>query len=744
MKTSVLKTTTQALLLSVIALTPFFKVSTLYFPFVSGRVYLFRLMVVMAFFFWVWLITEEKRSKLPEVRTDFRNVLVIALFLFFLAQVFVSFFGVDPLFSFFSSMSRSDGVLQQGFWILYFLMLISVFKKSDDWRIVFSVFISVAFIISIFAWLGFPPEQEIYGNLFGNPAYFSGFLIFAIGFSLLILERKFFHNSLVNNLFLIAAIFLGVTLIVTRIRGAFIGLAGGIFLFCALSVLFLRGAKESRKLAFFCGIVLLIGFISTAIIFSARETEFVKSNNFLSRLASIANIQGADSPRERLLVWNVAVQAFLEKPLLGWGPENFASAFNKYYDHWVGERETWFDRAHNIPLDILATGGIFLFAFYVFWIFAVFFLILKVAKQEKILSFILASVFFAYFLQGLFFFDTFASSLGLFPFLAYLVYLNPKSEILNQKQIQNSKFKTRKLVLVAAGGFSLFLIYTTVWMPWQANAAALQFYARTEAGLYQKAKPFLEKSFAIRSPYTYWEVRKESGWQFLRILEDRVDQTTPPQDIQAISEIYDFIVPELENFIENRPYEPKMYYVLGRVYLSGFEKLGRNDLGKAEIILKKALNYSDLRKEYFEELKRALILQGKFEEAEKALQNYIKRVDFYDYYPYLTMGHFYFEAENYEQALWQYEEARKINYDFCQIPAEYSRYMLSAERAGKYQRVVDMGQTCLEKWGPDADIYFNIAVGYFHLGEKEKAREFFLKAVELNQEYEEHQNFFLD
>lgn len=746
-----LKKITQMLLLAVIAITPFVKLSFLYFPFVSGRVYLFRALVALAFFFWAWLLVSDKTY-----RPNLKNILVIALLLFFFAQVIVSFFGVDPLFSFFSSISRSEGVFQYGFWVLYFLMLTSVFKKNDDWKILFSVFIIAAFLISLFAWLGFQSNQKIYNNLFGNPAYFSGFLIFSIGFSLLLFaeggafishsrfaqafERKFFKTSLLNNLFLVLALFFVVTLIFTQIRGAFIGLAGGIFLFCLLSVLFLR--KTNKKLVFSAGIVLLLGTIFLVALFSFKNTDFVKKTPILSRLTTITDIQTPGSARERLLVWKAAFKAFQEKPIFGWGSENFASAFNKYYDHWVGERETWFDRAHNIPLDILATGGIFLFLLYLFWLFAVTYLIFKISKQKKLLSFILASMFLAYFLQGLFFFDTFAISLGLFPFLACLVYLTPRPEINANQRVNQSSIRGCLLLPVAL--FSLFVIYATVIMPYQANAAALQFYTHTEAGLYKEAKPFLEKSFSIKSPYTYWEVRREASWQFLGILEDRVKETMPSQDIQTIEEIYDFITPELEKFIAKKPYEPQMYYVLARVYQSGFEKLGKDDLGKAETILKKAQNFSNLRKEYFEELKKVLLLEGKFEEAERLLQDYLKRVDFYPHYPYLTMGHFYFETEKYDLVMEQYERAKEVGYDFCQIPAEYSRYLFSAEKTGAYQRIVDMAKKCLEKWGPDADIYFNIAVGYFHLGDREAARGFFLKAVELDPKYEQYRLFFLD
>ena len=133
----VLKITTQIFLLAVIVIIPFIKTDTLYFPFVSGKAYLLRFLVAIAFFFWVWLMLKGK-----EYRPNFKNILVAAIPLFFFAQVVASFFGVDPIYSLFSSIERADGALQYGFWGLYFLMIVSIFKKIGDWNILFSTFIN--------------------------------------------------------------------------------------------------------------------------------------------------------------------------------------------------------------------------------------------------------------------------------------------------------------------------------------------------------------------------------------------------------------------------------------------------------------------------------------------------------------------------------------------------------------------------------------------------------------------------
>lgn len=744
MHSKALKTITQNLLLAVIAVLPFVKITTLYFPFISGKAYLFRFFVALAFFFWVWLMLKD-RSYLPK----FKNTLVVALILFFLSQVLVSFFSVDPLYSFFSSIDRGDGVLQYGFWALYFLMLVSVFRQHQDWKKLFLVFIAVATALSIYSFFSQDSSQPDFSGRFGNPAYFGAFLLFAIGFTLITLQRRFFQFRNTDKILVALAGFLALTLILTTIRGVLAGFFGGIFLFCALSFLFLK--QENRRLANICGALLLIGVVAITSLFAARNTGFVKENAILSRVTEVANIWEVPSVRERLLNWNIALKAFQEKPIFGWGPENYGVAANKYYDFRIGENEPWFDRAHSQLFDTLATGGLVLFSFYLFWIFAVFFLIFKVFRSgKKILAFTLASLFFAYLIQGFFLFDTLAVYLGLFPFLAYLVYLNSKFQIPNSKQAPNSKFqipnKFQTPILVGAAVISSLVIYTTV-VSWRANKAGWQFFNLTNQGVYKETKPYLQEAFKIRSPYTFWELRRMTAWRFLEVLESDITKEPAAKKLAEIGDLYDFLIPEFEKHVEARPTHPSMYHVLAEIYRLGFEKLGKDDLQKAEELLKKAFNYSDLRVEYFNDFAKVALLQGKFEEAQELIRAHAERMppEWGEYRPFVTLGNFYFEAEKYEQALEQYDKAMEVGFQIHTHEAVYPRYMLAAESTKDYQRIVEMGQKYLEFKGPDADTYFNVAVGYFYLEDREKAREFFLKAVELKpEEYKQYRAFFVE
>ena len=752
MQTKTLKRIVQILILIIIGVVPFVYAGSLYFPYVSGKAYLLRSLIAIAFFFWVWLILKDKAYK-----PDFKNVLVIALLLFFLAQIISAFFGVDPGYSFFGSIERGEGVLQYGFWLTFFLILVSVFKTERDWKLLFAVFIIAAVLLSGLAWLtkALSPENPLVQNnpqylqyqvqlhgASGNPAYFAAYLLFAIGFGFLAIERKFFISKFTNNLVLVAVGFFFITLTFTEIRGAWAGLGLGVLLFSLLAILFLR--KTHRGLAYSLGAVVLAGLIFLAVLFVARDADFVENQRLLNRITEVADIWDSPSVRERILNWNIALKAFKERPVFGYGPENYGAAFNKYYNFRVGVSEPWFDRAHNQPLDTLAAVGVVGFSFYLFWLASAVFLISKVFREKKILSFILAAIFLAYFTQGLFLFDVPEVYYGLFPFLAYLVVASRQPLIAADKLPINADKKINGYLLIPAALLSLFIIYATAFVPYKANAAALQFFVFSETGRYEKSEPFLKQAFSIKSPYTFWEVRKRAGWQFSNVLEYEISEKTPPEKVEKIKEMYNFITDELEKFIAARPTDPQIYYVLGRVYRFGYEKLGFEDLGKAETVFQKSFQRSDVRVDYFSEYAKVLVLQGKFEEGEKLVKDYVARVDFYEYFPYTTLGHFYFVAEKYEQAFEEYEKARAVGYPFFEVEPEYARYLFVAENQGEYERVVDMAKAYLERWGPDADTYFNIAVGYLNLGEKETGKEFFLKALELKPEYEEYSSFFLE
>ena len=128
----------------------------------------------------------------------------------------------------------------------------------------------------------------------------------------------------------------------------------------------------------------------------------------------------------RLWVWGAAWQGFLERPILGWGPENFTVVFDLHFNKNFfvpGQNgETWFDRAHSVFFDYLSETGIVGLLSYL-GIFVVllweFFKTHRRKGASVILGGIILAIPFAYLGQGIAIFDVFPMYLCLFVFLAF-------------------------------------------------------------------------------------------------------------------------------------------------------------------------------------------------------------------------------------------------------------------------------------------------------------------------------------
>ena len=63
------------------------------------------------------------------------------------------------------------------------------------------------------------------------------------------------------------------------------------------------------------------------------------------------------SVRSRLASWETGLRGVAERPLLGWGPENFVVVFGRYARGLATTSESH-DRAHNKLIEVAATTGL--------------------------------------------------------------------------------------------------------------------------------------------------------------------------------------------------------------------------------------------------------------------------------------------------------------------------------------------------------------------------------------------------
>ena len=220
--------------------------------------------------------------------------------------------------------------------------------------------------------------------------------------------------------------------ILSQTRGAFIGLGAGIF---AMLVYFLFSKNAALKK--WSAVVLAILIVAGGVAFSVRNTSFVKQSPE-GRLLQLS--VSDETAQTRFWTWGSAWQGFLERPILGWGSENFTAVFDKYFNpkHFIpgASSETWFDRAHSVFFDYLSETGILGLLSYL-GIFAAFYYEFFRRRRNavsqsgdnnvKTISHslergLMLAVPVAYLVQGIAIFDVLPMYICLFAFLAFSRY----------------------------------------------------------------------------------------------------------------------------------------------------------------------------------------------------------------------------------------------------------------------------------------------------------------------------------
>ncbi len=149
---------------------------------------------------------------------------------------------------------------------------------------------------------------------------------------------------------------------------------------------------------------------------SLRNAPFVQHNEILSRIASIS--LNDSSGQARQYIWPMALKGAVERPLFGWGQENFNYIFNADYNPHMYNQEQWFDRAHSVFLDWLTASGfvglIAYLALYIVFLMAVWKSSLTVAEKS-----VLTGLLAGYAIHNIFVFDNLASYVLFFSILGF-------------------------------------------------------------------------------------------------------------------------------------------------------------------------------------------------------------------------------------------------------------------------------------------------------------------------------------
>jgi tetratricopeptide (TPR) repeat protein len=176
----------------------------------------------------------------------------------------------------------------------------------------------------------------------------------------------------------------------------------------------------------------------------------------------------------------VSWEAFKERPVLGWGQENFKIAYNRYFDpEYLYYEGAWFDRAHNKIAEVaVQTGVIGLIGYISIFFFGLLglmrFIRTRSSSAERLLPVCVIMLGSAYVVQNLFLFDTPTSYMMFFSSLAFVAFLLKEkkgvAELNGWKKSRapgRTMVKSPRSVFVVVGGIlTALLIVSANWVPY--------------------------------------------------------------------------------------------------------------------------------------------------------------------------------------------------------------------------------------------------------------------------------------
>jgi O-antigen ligase len=584
-------------LLFLAALTPVIYTPSLIFPFVFGKVIFFRVIVELALILFSWYLIKG----LKDGSFSLRHPLVIFTALFTFSVALSAIFAVDNYRAFWGDVERGGGLFGMLHFLVFFLLTVYFFIPKD-WLRFFKISVVVGAIVSFYGWLQFfgntlfpfaLPATSQPGSFLGNSAYLSAYLILLIGVSFILALRA--AESVWRRSAWGFAAFFFLTIFITQIRGAILG-AGVAILFFLVYLFFAKLPAGVRSGFVKKGAVLaiLLCVLGTALFWTTRTAPFWQSIPGVKRLAresyDIASVS------TRLIALGVSWDAFKEKPILGWGPENYSIAYNKHHNPaYSYYAEDWFDRAHNKVVGVAVTQGAVGILAYFALLISGFYFIFKRLSGSFWLKPLLAATLVGYFIQNLFLFDVLTSYVIFFSLLGFLV----------TETKEGIHLPLRRSVATVLGGIlivgSLAGLYFGNFIPFRQAKEYIKA-VRTKVG---------EKIFAASDDflYPYSFAQSTIRDQFSDLIYDNGLLRMP-----EFRSLTDRVITSLEELVEREPYEPRHFIRLVEDY-SEYAKDDRTYFAKAEEYSRRAFELSPERQGVRYHLAFVLAGEGKYEEA---------------------------------------------------------------------------------------------------------------------------------
>lgn len=718
--------------LALLFLTPIIITSFFFFPFITGKGFFFRIVTEIMFGAWAMLalIVPAYRPK--------KSFIFIALSIFIGSLVLATLFGENPYHSFWSNFERMEGLITYLHLFALFLVAGHMIKSAKEWYF----YLVISLVVSVFVGLyGFCEHFFYTTSEFCRTGSEGGRIFSTLGNFIYLAVYSMFHMFIAIGLFSsikdrFLKIFFGLVFllnffvfILAGSRGAGVGLIVGLFTMALCFIFSLRKTTYKYLAAAMALFIIASPFIVHTLV---AKNIISDSGNIFYRLGTLPIKNLTDQPR--IKIWSMGLAAVRERPLFGWGPENFIIPYAKYYDPTLYGNEPWFDRVHNMSLQWLVDGGIVGFLAYLGLLGAIFLSLYRLTIQKKLSSstaILMMGALLSYIVQNLFVFDTITNYIFFFFTLAFL----HSCLMDDRKTVEKYHFKPRHSVGLAG------ILLATVIVIIGLNMRPI-FAAHDLLGALASAN----KASSVQEVLDSFQKAIDDGTFGLTETRERfanlvVDLSIGQADPKLIQPLLDRAISELEKEVEANPRVAKYPLFLGKLYTI---KVGWTGTGKdkAEYYYAKVKELAPNYPQIYLGLSELYLMTGEGERAvalgDEAFQVTHKSGAMFQ--PVLAI---HVLAENYEGA--------RTMVEYTSINAGYSvggendiRLLISRTLRGSHNLEGRLAflETLYEKYD-SSYIDVGLAQTYGQLGNKEKARQFALSALGKNSSLEDQINKFL-
>ena len=332
-------------------LTPLVVSTETAYPFVVGKAVFSRTVIEAVFALWAVLALANSDYRPP------RSWLLTWFGIGFACSVVAAVFGVSVERSLWSNFERMQGVVDAAHWLALAVALAGAFRSRRDLLVLVHIHVGVsalvaALAIARFHELGLPffgalPESEFprIGGVFGNALYLASYAavntVLAIGLGVRAWRTERRGKRRLATSFWTVSAYLNVhALVLADARSAWLALAVAAA-FCGVAYVVWGKSRRWR-----------IGVAATMVAGLVGAGALLAVPQIGGRLAEAAN---DESVRQRSAALVAGLVGFSERPVTGFGPENFIVPWGRHASGAVGEAH---DNAHNRVVEEAATKGV--------------------------------------------------------------------------------------------------------------------------------------------------------------------------------------------------------------------------------------------------------------------------------------------------------------------------------------------------------------------------------------------------